>query len=143
MANKTQPTAASVDDFIDAVEHPVRKANTLVVVDMMRRISGEDPVMWGDSLIGFGKYQYKYASGREGEFFILGASPRKQNLTLYIMPGYQDYSDYLDRLGKHKTGRCCLYINKLDDVNLDVLEELLIRGWDDMKNGTLSAGSCD
>ena len=143
MANKTQPTDASVDEFIEAVEHPVRKANTYVVLDMMRRISSEEPVMWGDSLIGFGKYQYKYASGRAGEFFILGLSPRKQNLTLYIMPGYQDYSDYLNRLGKHKTGRCCLYINKLDDIDLSVLEALLTRGWLDMKNGTLAAGSCD
>lgn len=143
MANKTQPTDASVAAFIAAVEHPVRRENALTVLDMMRRISGEEPVMWGESLIGFGRYQYKYASGRQGEFFILGLSPRKQNLTLYIMPGYQDYSAYLDRLGKHKTGRCCLYINKLADVDLGVLEELLIRGWTDMKNGTLSAGSCD
>lgn len=143
MANKTQPTDASVTEFIEAVEHPVRKANTYTVLEIMKRISGEEPIMWGDSLIGFGKYQYKYASGRQGEFFILGVSPRKQNLTIYIMPGYQDYSAYLDRLGKHKIGRCCLYINKLDDVDLAVLEELMIRGWQDMKNGTLSAGSCD
>jgi len=143
MANKTQPTKQSVEDFMAAVEHPVRKANAQEVLALMRKITGEEPVMWGDSLIGFGLYKYKYASGKAGEFFILGLSPRKQNLTLYIMLVYQDYSDYLERLGKHKTGRCCLYINKLADIDMDVLEELLICGWQDMKNDTLSPGSCD
>jgi len=85
----------------------VRKANTLEVLALMRKTSGEEPVIWDDSLIGFGLY--KYASGRSGEFFILGLPPRKQNLILYIMPGYQDYSDYLERLGKHKTGRLLVY----------------------------------
>lgn len=135
MANKTQPTDASVTEFIEAVEHPVRQADTYTVLDMMKRISGEKPVMWGESLIGFGKYQYKYASGREGEYFILGLSPRKQNLTLYIMPGYQDYGDLLAQLGKHRTGKCCLYINKLDDVDEQILYDLLERGWQDMVAG--------
>jgi len=131
--NKTKLNKCSVTDFVNAVEHPMRRENTLEVLQFMRKVSGEEPKMWGDSLVGFGHYHYKYASGREGEWFILGLSPRKANLTLYIMPGYQDLSAYLERLGKHKIGKCCLYINKLTDIDMAVLEELLVYAWQDMK----------
>ncbi len=90
--------------------------------------------MWGTSIIGYGRYEYKYESGREGEFMMTGFSPRKTSSTIYIMPGYQDLSEMLDRLGKHKTGKSCLYINKLSDVDLDVLEEIINFGLDYMRN---------
>ena len=96
---------------------------------MMRRITGEEPRLWGPSIIGFGEYHYKYESGREGDFMRVGFSPRKANLVLYIMPGFARHDALLDRLGKHKTGKSCLYINKLDDVDRDVLETLIAESW--------------
>ena len=90
--------------------------------------------MWGTSIIGYGRYEYKYESGREGEFMMTGFSPRKANSTIYIMPGYQDLSEMLEQLGKHKTGKSCLYINKLTDVDLDVLEEIIKFGLDYMRS---------
>jgi len=92
---------------------------------LMQRVTGEKPVMWGDSIIGFGSYHYKYASGREGDWFLTGFAPRKQNLTLYIMSGFELYDELLGKLGKYKTGKSCLYINKLEDVDQDVLLELV------------------
>ena len=97
-------------------------------IDLFRKITGEEPKMWGPSIIGFGSYDYKYESGREGEYFITGFSPRKAALTVYIMPGYRDMSDKLARLGKHKTGKSCLYINKLADIDMAVLEEIVRDG---------------
>jgi len=91
----------------------------------MKEVTGKEPEMWGDSIIGFGSYHYKYASGREGDWFVTGFSPRKQNLTLYIMGGFDNYDVLLGKLGKHKTGKSCLYINKLDDVDMDVLKTLV------------------
>jgi len=123
--NKTQPTTASVTDFIDAVEQDQRRKDSLVLLDMMQQISAEKPVMWGDSIIGFGAYRYKYASGREGDWFKMGFSPRKQSLTLYLMCGYKPVQSLLDQLGKYKLGKGCLYINKLADVHLDVLKHVL------------------
>lgn len=130
--NKTQPTEASPQDFIAAVEHPVRRADAEVLLEMMTRITGWEPKMWGPSLIGFGAYHYKYESGREGDFMRTGFSPRKANQVIYIMPGYTDFSPILDRLGKYKKGKSCLYINKLADVDMDVLEELIRAGLADM-----------
>ena len=91
----------------------------------MNEVTGEEPQMWGSSIVGFGRYRYKYASGREGEWFLTGFSPRKQNLTLYIMSGFEEYQPLLEDLGKYKTGKSCLYINKIDDVNLDTLRQLV------------------
>ena len=91
----------------------------------MKEVTGEEPKMWGDSIVGFGDYHYQYASGREGNWFLAGFSPRKQNLTLYIMAGFDNYDTLLSQLGKYKTGKSCLYINKIADVNLDVLKELV------------------
>jgi hypothetical protein len=130
--NKTQPTQVSPADFIASVEHPGRRADAQVLLEMMTRITGEAPRMWGPSIIGFGQYHYRYDSGREGDFMRTGFSPRKANMVVYILPGYTDFSAILDRLGKHKLGKSCLYINKLDDIDLDVLEELIRAGLADM-----------
>ncbi len=129
---KTRPTNSSVEDFIASVEHPTRRNDALTLLAMMRRITGWEPQMWGPSMIGFGSYHYKYDSGHEGDAMRTGFSPRKANLVVYIMPGYSDYSAILDRLGKHRMGKSCLYINKLADVDLEVLEELVRAGLADM-----------
>lgn len=125
--NKTKPTRASVARFIARVENDRRREDALVLHEMMKDITGEPAVMWGESLVGFGSYAYTYDSGRSGEFFVAGFSPRKANLVLYIMSGFTGHAALMKKLGKHKTGRSCLYINKLDDVNLDVLRELIRR----------------
>ena len=122
---KTKPTGVSVDAFIDGVEHARRRAEARAVCAMMQRVTGEAAEMWGPSIVGFGRYQYKYESGREGEWMLTGFAPRKAAMTVYIMPGFSRYDDLMARLGKHRTGKSCLYINKLDDVDLAVLEELV------------------
>ena len=122
---KTRETDASVDAFVNAVENERRRADTRTVLAIMERVTGETPKMWGDSLIGFGHYHYRYASGREGDWFVTGVSPRKQALTVYIMPGFDAYPDLMAGLGKYRTGKSCLYINKLDDVDLATLEALI------------------
>ncbi len=122
---KTTRNDANVEKFIDAVENPQRRADALQMLELMREVTGEPAQMWGSSIVGFGSYHYRYASGREGDWPLTGFSPRKQNLTVYIMPGFADYPKQLARLGKHKTGKSCLYLNKLADVDLDVLSELV------------------
>lgn len=129
---KTQPTKIAPADYIAAVEHKTRREDAQTLLELMQRITGWDAVMWGPSIIGFGEYHYKYDSGHEGNSMRTGFSPRKANLVLYIMPGYTDYSEILARLGKHKMGKSCLYINKLADIDLDVLEELIRAGLADM-----------
>jgi hypothetical protein len=131
--NKTQPTEADVTAFLSAVEHRTRREDGLALDALFRRITGWTPRLWGPSIIGYGQYHYRYDTGREGDFLATGFSPRKANLSIYIMPGYQDYAAILDRLGKHKTGAACLYINKLADVDLDVLEELIRAGLEDLE----------
>ena len=131
--NKTQPTEQSVTDFIASVDHPVRRADAETLDALFRRVTGWTPQMWGPSIIGYGQYHYVYESGREGDFLATGFSPRKANLSLYIMPGYQEFGGMLDRLGKHKHGKACLYINKLADVDLGVLEELITTGLDGLR----------
>jgi len=123
--NKTQPTKDSVEDFLNAVEGEVRKKDAFVLLDLIKKITKLEAVLWGPSLIGFGKMHYKYKSGREGDWFQVGFSPRKQNLTIYIMPGFKRYEELMKKLGKHKTGKGCLYINKLTDVDMNVLTELI------------------
>lgn len=130
--NKTRPTQVAPADFIAAVEHPVRRRDAQTLMEMMTRITGEEPKMWGPSIVGFGAYRYRYDSGREGDMCRTGFSPRKAALSIYIMPGYTDHSEILGRLGKHKHGKACLNIGKLEDVNLDVLEELIRAGLADM-----------
>lgn len=132
--NKTQPTKVKPETFISALDHPKRKKDGLVLLEFFNQVTGLKPVMWGPSIIGYGRYHYKYESGREGEFLMTGFSPRKTALTVYIMPGYQDMSDELSRLGKHKTGRSCLYIKKLEDIDMDVLQEIVLNGLEFMRD---------
>lgn len=128
--NKTVATTADPAEFINAVEPAKKQADAAELLSFFNRVTGLKPKMWGPSIIGYGRYHYKYDSGREGEFMLTGFSPRKQNLTIYVMPGYRFASmqEKLDRLGKHKLGKSCLYINKLADVDLDVLEEIVQEG---------------
>ena len=123
--NKTKPTGKSVTEFLNQVEHEQKRADSFAILEMMKAQTGLEPKMWGDSIIGFGDYRYKYASGREGDWFLVGFSPRKQNLTLYIMAGINQYPELLKKLGKHKTSKACLYINKLADVDTSVLEDII------------------
>ncbi len=122
---KTRPGKSSVKKFIESVEHPTRQSDAFTLLEMMEKITGEKPVMWGSSIIGFGSYHYQYASGKEGDWLRIGFSPRKNSLSLYIMDGFTQYEMLLKKLGKHKTGKSCLYINKLADVDLNILEEMI------------------
>lgn len=124
--NKTQANAKSVPEFLEQIEDTTRKADCMTIAALMEKLSGSKPVMWGDSIVGFGDYRYKYASGREGDWFLVGFSPRKQNLTLYIMGYLEYYPDHLARLGKFKHGKGCLYIKRLEDIDMDVLEDLIV-----------------
>jgi hypothetical protein len=125
--NKTKPTKASVVSFIDAIDDPRRKADVKKVAAMMRRATGKRAKMWGSSIVGYGQYHYKYASGHEGDWALTGFSPRKQNLVVYIMPGLDAFPALMKKLGKYKTGKSCLYLNKLEDVDEKVLEQLIAR----------------
>jgi len=130
--NKTVPQDKDPRAFLAQLEHPERRADGLVLLDLFAEVSGFAPVMWGPSIVGFGRYHFRYDSGREGDFLATGFSPRKANLSIYIMPGYQDYSAILSRLGKHKLGKSCLYVNKLADIDLDALRELIAAGLRDL-----------
>lgn len=121
---KTKPTQVTAADFIDAVDNPARREEARIVCAMMERVTGEPPRMWGPSIIGFGSYHYRYDSGHEGTMCRLGFSPRKAQLVLYILTGDTAQKGQLARLGKHKTGKSCLYINTLADVDMGVLEEM-------------------
>jgi uncharacterized protein YdhG (YjbR/CyaY superfamily) len=123
--NKTQPTKASVASFIAAIEDKERRAEVRKVAAMMRKATGKKAQMWGPSIVGYGTYHYKYASGREGDFMITGFSPRKQALTVYILPGFENFEALMSKLGKYKTGKSCLYIKRLSDVDENVLERLI------------------
>ena len=118
--------------FLSQVEPDRRREDGQVLLSLFQQVTGFDPVMWGPSIIGYGRYHYVYDSGHEGDYLATGFSPRKANLSIYIMPGYQDYSSILARLGKHKMGKSCLYVNKLADIDLDVLEELIRAGLKDL-----------
>ena len=122
---KTKQTKASVEKFLNSVKDEKKREDSFKILELMKKITKEEPKMWGPSIIGFGNYHYKYASGREGDWFLTGFSPRKQNLTLYIMSYLEKHKDLLKKLGKHKTGKGCLYINKLVDVDMNVLKELI------------------
>ena len=124
---KTQKNDASVEDFLNSVPDEKKREDSFAINQLMKEVTGEEPSMWGDSIVGFGSYRYKYASGREGEWPVTGFSPRKQSLTLYIMDGFEDYDSLLESLGKYKTGKSCLYINKLEDVDLPTLRNLIER----------------
>lgn len=121
---KTKPTAMSVDEFIEAVEHPGRREDARTLVRLMTEISGEPAQMWGPSIIGFGRYHYRYESGHEGDAPLLGFSPRKANMALYMTAYHDERADFLSRLGKHKSGQSCVYVNRLSDVDMDVVAEM-------------------
>lgn len=123
--NKTKETKVSVSAFLKSVDHDTRRADSLQLKALMDRITSWKARMWGPTIVGYGKYHYKYDSGREGDSFITGFSPRKQSMVVYIMPGFSEYGDLMAKLGKYKTGRSCLYINKLDDIDVKVLERLI------------------
>lgn len=133
--NKTKPTDVDPRDFVAAVGSDKKRADAEVLLEFFERVTGLKPKMWGPSLIGYGRYHYKYESGREGDMLMTGFSPRKANLVMYIMPGYRSdaMQEKLSRLGKHKLGKSCLYINKLADVDMDVLEEIVRDGVDYMR----------
>ena len=124
---KTKVNDQPVMAFLDGVADEGRRQDCYTILEMMKKATHAEPRMWGDSIVGFGSYHYTYASGREGDWLLTGFSPRKQNLTLYIMSGFSDFEELLSRLGKHKTGKGCLYIKKLADVDLAVLQELIDR----------------
>ena len=126
--NKTVQTDASVDEFIASIAHPTRRQDAVVLVDLFSKVTGFSAKMWGDSIVGFGQYHYRYATGREGDFLATGFSPRKSNLSIYIMPGFGDFSDILKNLDKHKLEKSCLYVNKLEDIELNVLAQLITVG---------------
>ena len=123
---KTKPTKASVDDFIASIEKPVRRADAQVLRGLMERVTGEPATMWGPTIIGFGTYHYRYASGHEGDMCRVGFSPRSANLVLYV-GGFAEYEELLGKLGKHKRSTACLYLNKLADVELSLVEEIVRR----------------
>ncbi len=131
-ANKTRATDADVAAFLAGVEPAAKAADAVVLDRLFQRVTGFRPVMWGPSIVGYGRYHYRYASGREGDFLATGFSPRKAAHSIYILPGYADFGPILARLGKHRTGRSCLYVNKLADIDLDVLAELIRAGLDDL-----------
>lgn len=125
--NKTVQTDASVEAFVDAVLPESRREECRQVLAMMREVTGIEPKMWGTSIVGFGNMAYRYASGREGTWFVVGFAPRKQNLTLYICPSLSGQEDLLAKLGKHSTGQSCLYLRRLADADLEVLREIVAR----------------
>ena len=127
---KTKANRKSAEDFLNSIEDRQKKDDSFAVLEMMKLISKEQAVMWGESIVGFGTYHYKYASGREGDWMKIGFSPRKQAITLYIMSGFSEYESLLKNLGKFKTGKSCLYIKTLADINQDILKKLIKQSLD-------------
>jgi nucleoid DNA-binding protein len=130
---KTKKTKASVATFLNTISSPLRKAEAKQVLEIMKEVTKAKPKMWGTGIVGFGDYHYTYKTGREGDFFIIGFHPRKDSITIYIMPGYHDFDDLLKKLGPHKMGKGCLYLKKLDDLHIPTLKKIIARGWKDMK----------
>ena len=122
---KTRPQRQSVAEFIRGIEDPKIRRDCDTLRKLMARVTGKRAVIWGNAIVGFGRYQYKYDSGHSGEYFVTGFSPRKQNLTIYIMPGFNRYKKQLAKVGKHKLGKSCLYVKNLDQVDLAALEEMI------------------
>lgn len=130
---KTKRNKGDVEAFLNGISEERKRQDSFIILELMKQVTGEEPEMWGDSIVGFGSYHYKYKSGREGDWFVTGFSPRAQNLTLYIMAGFDEYNHLLDRLGKYKTGKSCLYIKKMEDVDRDVLKDLVKKSVQHMK----------
>jgi hypothetical protein len=130
---KTKPTQQSVTDYLDAIPDEKRRRECYTVLELMKKVAQEEPRMWGDSMVGFGSYHYKYASGHEGDAFLTGFASRKNALTVYILAGFEGYSDLMAKLGTYKTGRSCLYIKKLEDIDLAILEKLVSQSVEHMR----------
>ncbi len=130
---KTKRNKGDVETFLNNVPDERKRQDSFSILELMQQVTGKEPEMWGDSIVGFGSYHYKYKSGREGDWFLTGFSPRKQNLTLYIMSGFDEYDQLLSKLGKHSTGKSCLYIKKFKDVDMDVLKELVKKSVEHME----------
>ncbi len=131
--NKTRATDADVVEFLSNVPDERKRQDCFTMMQLMQEVTGEEPKMWGPSIVGFGSYHYKYASGREGDMPLTGFSPRKQNFTIYITSGFEQYDDLMQKLGKHTTGSSCLYIKRLSDIDLGVLRELVEKSVAHMK----------
>ena len=131
--NKTKQTKASVDKFISAIKDENIRKDCYTIIKIMKSVTKEEPKMWGPSIIGFGTYHYKYASGREGDMCIVGFSPRKQNLTIYLVGGFEKQKALLAKLGKYKTSKVCLYIKSLDHIDLKVLKEMIVQSVKEVK----------
>lgn len=129
---KTKRNKGDVEAFLNSLPDERKRQDSFTIMELMTQITGDEPAMWGDSIVGFGSYHYKYESGREGDWFVTGFAPRKQNLTLYIMSGFDEYDKLLGKLGKHSIGKSCLYIKKIEDVDVDVLKELVQKTVDHM-----------
>ena len=138
MAIKTTKNTTSVSGFLDSIGDEQRRKDAKAVAKLMQSVTGEKPAMWGTSIVGFGKHHYKYESGREGDWFTAGFSPRKDSLTLYLTGGFQKHKPLLDKLGKHKTGKSCLYIKRLDEVDQQVLKDLIAKSVQSAKSGDWS-----
>jgi hypothetical protein len=130
---KTKITKASVEKFLNSIPDEKKREDSFKILGLMKKITKEEPKMWGPSIVGFGKYHYKYESGHEGDMCISGFSPRKQALTIYILPGFKRNENLMKKLGKYKTGVSCLYIKKLENVNMNVLKELITSSFNYMK----------
>ena len=137
---KTQRTDASVAEFLAGVDNPTRREDAQAVCALMTEVTGEQPAMWGTSIVGFGSYEYHSVSGRSGVWLTVGFSPRKQSLTVYIAEGLAAHADLLSRLGRHSTGKGCLYLPRLSDVDLDVLRELVRQGFDQVNGKVITPG---
>ena len=131
---KTKPNNQSVETYLNSVEPQQKREDCTAILKLMQEVTGEAPQMWGDSIVGFGSYHYKYESGREGNMLQIGFSPRKQAMTLYIMPGFDRYEKLLSKLGKYKIGKSCLYIKKEEDIDMKVLKELVEKSFKYIKN---------
>ncbi|MGY6662177.1 MAG: DUF1801 domain-containing protein [Glycocaulis sp.] len=130
--NKTQPEKLSVETFLASIEPEAKREEARQLDALFRKVTGFEPVMWGSSMVGYGRYHYRYESGREGSSLATGFSPRKAQHSIYIMPGYAEFGDILDRLGKHKKGQACLNVKRLADIDMDVLGELIAAGLKDL-----------
>lgn len=133
---KTKPTNQDVVRFINGIPNEQKRKDSLVILEMMREVTGIEPVYWAGNIIGFGNYHYKYASGHEGDACLIGFSPRKQNLALYVLSGFKNQQTLLEKLGKHKSGVVCLYVNKLEDIHLPTLRKIIEESFRHMKKRT-------
>lgn len=124
---KTKKNDSNIVDFLNRVDNEERRKDCFQLLELFEQLTNETPKMWGASIVGFGSYHYKYDSGREGDWFLTGFSPRKQNLTIYITAGFSEYDDIMQSLGKYKTGSSCLYVKKLSDIDIDKLKILVVK----------------